>query len=58
MYIKVLIMVRSYQEKSIYVVNSIKRIEDYNEVTNHFLSIFLNSEIRKKGYLIEEDQKV
>jgi hypothetical protein len=37
-----------------YALNYIKRIEDYDEITAHFLKIFLNAEIRKKGFLVTE----
>jgi len=37
-----------------YVVNYIKKVENYNEVTGHFLKIFLGVEMRSKGYLVEE----
>lgn len=47
-------MIRSYGEDKMYVINYIKMIEDYNEVTAHLLSIFLGVEMRSKGYLVEE----
>ena len=58
MYVKTFFVLRSFQNTTNYIINSIKKIEDYNEVTGHFLSIFLESEIRKKGYLIEEEKDV
>ena len=55
MYVKAYVMLRSYQNTTNYIINAIKKIEDYNEVTGHFLNIFLESEVRRKGYLVEEE---
>ena len=37
-----------------FLIERITPVENYNEVTGHFLQIFLFSEMRSKGMMVEE----
>ena len=53
MYVKTLATLRFYHGKNLMMLYAINPVTDYNEVTNHFLNVFLNHCIRTKGYIIE-----
>lgn len=43
--------IRVFKEEKAIVGTHIKKIEKFDELTNHFLSIFVSNCIRKKGVL-------
>ncbi len=47
--------IRVFKEEKAIVGSHIKRIEKFDEVTNHFLSIFVANCIRKKGLVRPKD---
>jgi hypothetical protein len=51
MYAKVFGTVRVYKEEKAIVGTHIRRIEKFEEVTNHFLQVFVAHQIRTKGVL-------
>ena len=50
-YAKIYGNIRVFKEEKAIVGTHIKRIEKFDEVTNHFLSVFISNCIRKKGIL-------
>ena len=50
-YAKVYGNIRVFKEEKAIVGTHIKKIEKFEELTNHFLSIFVANCIRKKGVL-------
>lgn len=51
MYAKVFGTIRVYKEEKAIVGTHIKKIEKFDEVTNHFLQTFVAHQIRVKGIL-------
>ena len=50
-YAKIYANIRVFKEEKAIIGTHIKRIERFEEVTNHFLSVFVAHQIRKKGVL-------
>lgn len=50
-YVKIYGNIRVFKEEKAIVGSHIKRIERFEEVTNHFLAVFVAHCIRKKGVL-------
>ena len=50
-YVKVYGNIRVFKEEKAIVGTHIKRIEKFDELTNHFLSVYVSHCIRKKGIL-------
>ena len=50
-YVKVYGNIRVFKEEKAIVGTHIKRIEKFDELTNHFLSVYVSHNIRKKGIL-------
>ena len=50
-YAKIYGNIRVFKDEKAIVGTHIKKIEKYDEVTNHFLSVFISNCIRKKGIL-------
>ena len=55
MYVKVFGTIRVFKEEKAIVGTHIKKIEKFDEVTNHLLNVFVSSCIRKKGILSNRD---
>jgi hypothetical protein len=51
MYAKVFGTVRVYKEEKAIVGTHIRKVEKFEEVTNHFLQVFVAHQIRTKGVL-------
>ena len=51
MYVKVYGTIRVFKEEKAIVGTHIKKIDKFDEVTNHLLQVFVNHCIRKKGVL-------
>ena len=51
MYVKVYGTIRVFKEEKAIVGTHIKKIEKFDEVTNHLLQVFVAHCIRKKGVL-------
>jgi len=51
MYAKVFGTVRVYKEEKAIVGSHIRKVEKFEEVTNHFLQTFVSHQIRTKGVL-------
>ena len=51
MYVKVFGTIRVFKEEKAIVGTHIKKIEKFDEVTNHLLNVFVAHCIRKKGIL-------
>ena len=51
MYAKIYGNIRVFKEEKAIVGTHIKRIDKFDEVTNHFLSVFVSYCIKKKGIL-------
>ena len=56
-YVKVLGTIRVFKEEKAIVGTHIKRIEKFDELTNHLLQVFVANQIRKKGVLTSQDMK-
>jgi len=54
-YVKVYGSIRVFKEQKAIVGTHIGRITDFDEVTNHFLQVFISHCVRKKGVLKEKD---
>jgi len=54
-YVKVFGSIRMFKEQRAIVGTHIARISDFDEVTNHFLQIFVSHCVRRKGVLKEKD---
>lgn len=54
-YVKVYGSIRVFKEQKAIVGTHISRVSDYDEVTNHFLQVFISHCVRKKGVLKEKD---
>jgi hypothetical protein len=50
-YVKVYGNIRVFKEEKAIVGTHIKRIEKFDELTNHFLAVYVSHCIRKKGIL-------
>jgi len=55
MYVKVYGTIRVFKEEKAIVGTHIKKIEKFDEVTNHLLQVFVAHCIRKKGVLTNRD---
>lgn len=55
MYVKVFGTIRVFKEEKAIVGTHIKKIEKFDEVTNHLLNVFVAHCIRKKGILSNRD---
>ncbi len=51
MYAKIFGTVRVYKEEKAIVGAHIRKVEKFEEVTNHFLQVFVAHQIRTKGVL-------
>jgi len=51
---KIYVLRRSFKDDVMYVITHIQKIENFDEVTAHYLKVFLASETRKNGYIKEE----
>ena len=58
MYVKVYGTIRVFKEEKAIVGTHIKKIEKFDEVTNHLLQVFVAHCIRKKGVLTNRDLHV
>mmetsp|Transcript_16234 Transcript_16234/g.27459 ORF Transcript_16234/g.27459 Transcript_16234/m.27459 type:complete len:166 (-) Transcript_16234:225-722(-) len=54
-WVRVYAIIRIYNEQKYVVGISLNEVEKMDEVTNHFLQIFVNHNIRNKGVLSNED---
>ena len=43
--------IRVFKEEKAIIGTHIKKIERFEEITNHFLSVFVSQQIRRKGVL-------
>jgi hypothetical protein len=50
-YAKIYGNIRVFKEDKAIIGTHIKRIEKFEEITNHFLSVFVAQQIRRKGVL-------
>jgi len=55
MYVKVYGTIRVFKEEKAIVGTHIKKIEKFDEVTNHLLQVFVGHQIRKNGVLTKTD---
>ncbi len=55
MYVKVFGTIRVFKEEKAIVGTHIKRVDKFDEVTNHMLQVFVSHCIRKKGILSASD---
>lgn len=55
MYVKVYGTIRVFKEEKAIVGTHIKKIEKFDEVTNHLLQVFVSNCVRKKGVLSNRD---
>ena len=55
LYVKVFGTIRVFKEEKAIVGTHIKRIDKFDEVTNHLLQVFVAHFIRKKGVLSSID---
>ena len=55
MYVKVFGTIRIFKNEKAIVGTHIKKIEKFDEVTNHLLNVFVAHCIRKKGILTTRD---
>jgi hypothetical protein len=56
--VKVYGNIRVFKEEKAIVGTHIKRIEKYDELTNHFLAVYVSHCIRKKGVLKPKELNV
>ena len=56
-WVKVYGSMRSFKERRAIAGQNIYKLEDYNELTNHYLQVFTNHCIRLRGVLTEEEIK-
>jgi len=54
-YVKIFGSVRIFKEERAIVGTHISKIEKFDEITNHFLQIFVSHQIRVKGTLTSKD---
>ncbi len=54
-YVKIYGNIRVFKDEKAIVGSHIKRIEKFDEITNHFLSVFTSNCIRKKGVIKPKD---
>ena len=50
-YAKVYGNIRVFKDEKAIIGTHIKRVEKFEEITNHFLSVFVSQQIRRKGVL-------
>ena len=55
MYVKVYGTIRVFKEEKAIVGTHIKKIDRFDDVTNHLLQVFVAHAIRKKGVLTNRD---
>ena len=55
MYVKVYGTIRVFKDEKAIVGTHIKKIEKFDEVTNHLLQVFVSNCVRKKGVLSNRD---
>ena len=55
MYVKVYGTIRVFKEEKAIVGNHIKKVEKFDEVTNHLLQVFVAHQIRTNGVLTKTD---
>lgn len=55
MYVKVFGTIRVFKEEKAIVGTHIKKVEKFDELTNHFLQVFVAHNIRHKGILTNKD---
>jgi hypothetical protein len=53
-WVKVMGTVRVFKEQTAIVGNQVTAITDHNEITNHFLQVFVAHNVRKKGVLSQD----
>ncbi|CDW85451.1 UNKNOWN [Stylonychia lemnae] len=58
MYVKIYGTIRVFRDEKAIIGSYIKRIDHYDEVTNHFLRVFTKQEIRKHGPLKSKDLQI
>jgi RPA family protein len=54
-YVKIFGHLRKFKETRSIVGTHVSKINEYDEITNHFLQVFISSEARTKGVLASED---
>lgn len=54
-YVKLYGQVRVFKDKKGIVGQSIHKVSDFDEITNHFLQVFMSYTIKKKGVIKETD---
>ena len=57
-YVKIYGNIRVFKDEKAIVGSHIKRIEKFDEISNHFLSVFVSNCIRKKGILKPKDSSL
>ena len=57
-YVKVYGSIRVFKEEKAIVGTKIEQIEKHDNITNHFLQVFVSSQIRHKGILTSNDIKM
>ena len=57
MYVKVYGSVRVFKDEKALVGTHIKKVEKFDEITNHFLQVFVAHNLRTKGVLTVSDKK-
>ena len=56
-YVRVYGSIRVFKEERAIVGNNVKEIEKHDEISNHFLQVFVAHNIRTKGVLTNADLK-
>lgn len=57
MYVKVYGTIRVFKDEKAIVGTHIKRVDKFDEVTNHLLQVFVAQQLRKKGVLTSSELK-
>ncbi len=50
-----MVLARPLRNQKLWVTNNLQTVQDYNEITCHFLTTFVNQAARKKGFLDKPD---
>lgn len=58
MYAKIYGNIRVFKDQKVIIGTHIKRIENHDEVTNHFLTVFTSMQIRKFGPIKPKDLEI
>ena len=57
LYVKVYGTIRVFKDDKVIVGTHIKRVDRFDEVTNHLLQVFVAQQMRKKGVLTSSELK-